>query len=257
MKAATAPTRPAATRQSLVAQKPVEDKPVKFSVAGKDVELSVALTQMYFCPKASQAEAYVFNQWCAHVGLDPWKKQAYLVKYGDDPAQHLTAINALLSRAYNHPKFQGLEAGVIVKLPDKSTVDRVGEIYFPEDGEQIVGGWCKIHVKDYVVPMEERVDFKQRCQYNKDGNPIAKWKTSPGLMIRKCAQAAAIREAFPEDTQGMYVAEEMGMEETGDSTPIQRDQQEYQDADFVPVDESTGEVLDQESFAETFFDQEG
>ena len=51
-------------------------------------------------------------------------------------------------------------------------------------------------------------------------------------------------------------AEEMGMEEPADNTPIQKPQ-EYQDADYVPVDESTGEVQDQESFAESFFDQEG
>lgn len=235
------PQKPTPARQSLVAQRPVEDKPVKYSVAGKDVELSVALTQMYFCQKASPAEAYVFNQWCAHVGLDPWKKQAYLVKYGDDPAQHLTAINALLSRAYNHPKFQGLEAGIVVRTAEKELVDRAGEIYFPDDGEQIVGGWCKIHIKDYVVPMEERVDFRQRCQY-KNGEPMAKWKTSPGLMIRKCAVAAAIREAFPDSTAGMYVAEEFGLEET-DSAPVEPPKREdiAQDGDFYDVDEN-GEV---------------
>lgn len=256
MRAATNTTqRPQATRQSLVAQKAPEDKPISYKVSGKDVELSVALTQAYFCKNASPAEAYIFNQWCAHVGLDPWKKQAYLVKYGSEPAQHLTAINALLSRAYNHPKFQGLEAGIIVKTADKSLIDRVGEIYFPDEGEEIVGGWCKIHVKDYVCPMEARVDFRQRCQY-KDGKPMAKWKTSPGLMIRKCSVAAAIREAFPEDTQGMYVAEEFGMEEVENATPIQKPQ-EFQDAEFTPVDEPAAEAPDQESFAESFFDQEG
>lgn len=75
-------------------------------------------------------------------------------------------------------------------------------------------------------------------------------------MIRKCSVAAAIREAFPEDTQGMYVAEELGMEEVENSAPIQKPQ-DFQDADYVPVDESTAEVPDQESFAESFFDQEG
>jgi hypothetical protein len=71
MKAA-ATTRPTATRQSLAMTKPADDKPVKFDVAGNSVELSIALTQTYFCKKASPAEAFVFNDWCAHVGLDPW-----------------------------------------------------------------------------------------------------------------------------------------------------------------------------------------
>ena len=254
MKAAS---RPAPTRQSLVPQ-PVEDKPVKYSVAGNDVELSVALTQMYFCPKASQAEAYIFNQWCAHVGLDPWKKQAYLVKYGDDPAQHLTAINALLSRAKSHPDYRGIEAGIIVKLPDKSLIDRVGEIYFPEDGEEIVGGWCKIHVKDYVVPVEDRVDFKQRCQY-KNGVPMAKWKTSPGMMIRKCAIAATIREAFPDTAAGMYVAEEFGAEEPADTgIPVQppAHEKEAQDAEFTPVDDPDYAILDEKDEIGSLFGED-
>lgn len=249
-----APSRPAPVRQSLVPQKQIEDKPVKYSVAGKDVELSVALTQMYFCPKASQAEAYIFNQWCAHVGLDPWKKQAYLVKYGDDPAQHLTAINALLSRAKSHPDFRGIEAGIIVKLQDKSLIDRVGEIYFPEDGEEIVGGWCKIYVKDYVIPVEDRVDFRQRCQY-KDGKPMAKWKTSPGMMIRKCAIAATIREAFPDATPGMYVAEELGAEEPADNgAPVEPPSREEkaQEGEFYPVEDSADAPDEQEEIGSLF-----
>ena len=46
------------------------------------------------------------------------------------------------------------------------------------------------------------------------------------------------------------------MEEPANNTPIQKPQ-EFQDADFTPVDESAGEVQDQESFAQSFFDQEG
>ena len=254
MRAASNTTaRPQATKQSLVAQKPLDDKPVKFDVAGRNVELSVALTQAYFCPKASPAEAYIFNQWCSHVGLDPWRRECYLVKFGDDPATQLVAADVYKKRAERNPRYQGKKDGVIVLDKDGNLVDRVGA--FVLDTDTIVGGWCKVFVKDYVEPVEARVSFKEYCKM-KDGKPAAQWRDRPATMINKVAMVHALRNAFPNDLGSMYVAEEMGMEEPASNSEISQPQN-VQDADYVSVDESTGEVVDQESFAESFFDQEG
>lgn len=252
MRAASNTTaRPAATKQSLVAQKTFDDKPVKFDVAGRNVELSVALTQAYFCPKASQAEAYVFNQWCSHVGLDPWRRECYLVKFGDEPATNIVAADVYKKRAERNPRYQGRKDGVIVIDKDGNLVDRVSA--FVLDTDTIVGGWCKVFVKDYVEPIEARVSFKEYCKM-KDGKPAAQWRERPATMINKVAVAHGLRDAFPNDLGSMYIAEEMGMEEPADNTPIQKPQ-EFQDADYVPVDESTGEVQDEESFANSFFEE--
>ena len=254
MRAASNTTaRPQATKQSLVEQKPLDDKPVKFDVAGRNVELSVALTQAYFCPKASPAEAYIFNQWCSHVGLDPWRRECYLVKFGDDPATKLVAADVYKKRAEHNPRYQGKKDGVIVLDKDGNLVDRVGA--FVLDTDTIVGGWCKVFVKDYVEPVEARVSFKEYCKM-KDGKPAAQWRDRPATMINKVAMVHALRNAFPNDLGSMYVAEEMGMEEPASNSEISQPQN-VQDADYVSVDESTGEVVDQESFAESFFDQEG
>lgn len=244
--------RPQATKQSLVAQK-TEDKPIKYDVAGNSVELSVALTQNYFCKSASPAEAYVFNNWCAHLGLDPWKKECYLVKFGGDPATMIVAADVYKKRAEKNPRYQGKQDGVIVLDKDGFLVDRVGA--FVLDTDTIVGGWCKVFVKDYVEPIEARVSFKEYCKM-KDGKPQAQWREKPATMINKVAMVHALRNAFPNDLGSMYVAEEMGMEEPANNTPVQKPQ-EFQDADYVPVDDSTGEVQDETSFAESFFDQEG
>lgn len=255
MKAATATrpnaARPMATKQSLAPIKKPEDKPVKYSVAGKDVELSIALTRAYFCPQASEAEAFVFNNWCAHVGLDPWKREAYLVKYGNNPAQMLTAKDAFTKRAEANPRYQGSKAGVVVINKDGEMENRVGEIVL--DGEQLVGGWADVYVKDYVTPISATVNFRERCQY-RDGKPQAKWATSPGLMIRKCALVAALREAFPSDVGSMYIPDEMGYEED-DSPAPPIDATMAQDVAYT--DMNTGEVIEPEDVESTFFDQEG
>lgn len=241
------------TQQSLAPVKQAEDKPIKYSIAGKDVELSIALTRAYFCPKASDAEAYVFNNWCAHVGLDPWKREAYLVKYGDNPAQMLTAKDAFTKRAEANPRYQGSKAGVVVINRNGELENRVGEIVL--NGEELVGGWADVYVKDYVTPISASVNFRERCQY-KDGKPQAKWASSPGLMIRKCALVAALREAFPSDVGSMYIPDEMGYEEDDSPTATI----DANAKDVVYTDMTTGEVIEPESdedMESSFFDQEG
>lgn len=49
-------------------------------------------------------------------------------------------------------------------------------------------------------------------QRKKDGTPFPTWAKMPATMIRKVALVQALREAFPEDFQGMYAPEEMPVE---------------------------------------------
>jgi phage recombination protein Bet len=55
--------------------------------------------------------------------------------------------------------------------------------------------------------------FTEYAQTKKDGGLTSFWATKPHIMLAKCAEALAIRKAFPEDTSGLYVAEEMGAPE--------------------------------------------
>ena len=55
--------------------------------------------------------------------------------------------------------------------------------------------------------------FDEYAQHKKDGTLTKFWATKPRLMLAKCAEALALRKAFPEDMSGLYVAEEMGAPE--------------------------------------------
>lgn len=49
----------------------------------------------------------------------------------------------------------------------------------------------------------------------KDGRPMALWASKPALMLAKCAEALALRKAFPAEMSGLYAPEEFGRSAEG------------------------------------------
>lgn len=254
MKTSTVPTtaRPTATKQSLAPQTHKAAPLVTYEdMSGNELQLSTDMIKQYLCPNSqiSDAEAYMFLSLCRYQGLNPFLKEVYLVKYGGNPASMIVGKETFTKRAQKNPKYKGSKAGVVVLTKDGKLENRVGEIIL--DGEELVGGWADVYVDGYIEPISATVNFRERCQY-KDGKPASKWATSPGLMIRKCALVAALREAFPSELGGMYSAEEQGYEEvTATAVPMDASK-------IVDVDMNTGEVSEaaQEDVESSFFDTE-
>ena len=211
----------------------------------------LGLIRDYLCPgqNITDAEAYMFLSLCQFQRLNPFVREAYCVKYGSNPATMIVGKETYTKRAAQHPKFRGMKAGVVVMKPDGSIENRVGELILPN--EELVGGWADVFVDGYVEPISDVVSLGERMQ-KKDGKPMSKWATSPGLMIRKCALVAALREAFPDILGGMYTAEEQGIEEQDiTAAPVP------QPVDVSYTDMNTGEVIEAEDMEASFFDKEG
>lgn len=73
--------------------------------------------------------------------------------------------------------------------------------------------------------------------------PNARWSRAPSQMLEKCAEAAALRKAFPEEFGDEHVWEEMEGRET-DQVPADA-RQRPAPSDFAEVDLVEGEVVDQ------------
>jgi len=192
---------------------------------GQDIFLTVALVQQHLCVptkmghRPGQSECVKFIMMCKARGLNPWTGDCYLLGYDSEqrgPTFSLVvAIQALLKRAElartleGKAAFDSLESGVIVLekwtgedgQQHQQISEQPGDIVF--DGQTLLGGWAKVNRTDRGKP------FYQRLKLQTYVKPTQIWKQDPAGMICKDAEAAALRQAFPSDLGGMFLASEI------------------------------------------------
>jgi phage recombination protein Bet len=64
--------------------------------------------------------------------------------------------------------------------------------------------------------VSEVAAFDEYCEFNSGGRPQALWGTKPRVMTSKCAEALALRRAFPVQLGGLYVDAELDQAESDD-----------------------------------------
>ena len=147
----------------------------------------------------------MFINLCRYAGLNPWLKEAYCIKYGNEPATMVIGKEAFMKRAESSPGYDGIDAGIIVTTGDAITY-RKGTLKLP--GEEILGGYAEVYRKDRSHPYRIEVSFEEYAGRKNDGSLNRQWSKKPATMIRKVALVQALREAFPENFSGLYSEEE-------------------------------------------------
>ena len=215
-----------------------------------DVTLSPGTVKKYLvsgrAELVSAQEVVMFINLCKYQQLNPFLREAYLIKYSEsEPAQMVVGKAAFEARADRNESYQGYKAGVVVLKPGDVIEYRQGTLVLPN--EQLVGGWCDVYVSGYKEPVHSSVSL---AEYN-TGKSI--WKTKPGTMIRKVAKAQALREAFPNAFSGLYTAEELGAsDEELPLNPVQvQPEPEQEQPEVIPPEpkkqeqpKKNGEIID-------------
>ena len=184
---------------------PAQNQVIQFTdEAGDAIQISQQDVYQYICDKATPQEVVFFMELCRSQRLNPFKREAFLVKYGSNPASMITAEVVFERRANAHPSYKGMEYGVVYLDANGAIQKREGTATYKAAGEVLIGGWARVHRGD-------RNDSYAEVSMDEYGKGQSVWKTMPGVMISKCAKAVALRLAFPSDFQGMYISEEMGM----------------------------------------------
>ena len=143
--------------------------------------------------------------------LNPFTKEVYFIKYGNNPAQIVVSKDAFMKRAEQNQNYDGFESGVIYEDEQGELKTKKGVI-LPRKAT-LIGGWCEVYRKDRSRPVYREVELSA---YNTHKNW---WQKAPGQMIEKVAIVAAVRDAFSENVGGLYTADEMEQAAPIDVTP--------------------------------------
>ena len=150
---------------------------------------------------ATDDELKLFLYQAEKRGLDPLTRQIHFIKrkrWNDDTKSYdevgtiQTGIDGFRLIADRTGKLGGIKRGVITG-----------------DNGELLRAWAEVYRNDWKEPAREEVSFKEYCQKKKDGEPMGLWKTMPETMLKKVAEAAALRMAFPENLSGLYSDDEM------------------------------------------------
>lgn len=202
-------------------QKPTEERTVEFMPLGctEKIKLSVRIVQNLIAVPTrsgrtcSEQDALKFIMLCTGKKLNPFEQDAFLVGYdgknGPEFSQ-ITAHQALIKRAEVHPEFDGMCSGVIVRDAETSKpIDLEGDFRLEE--QELLGGWAKVFFKSRKHPSTERIALRNFIKTTSNGDPTKFWKDNPEGQIVKCAEASALRKAFPTMCGGMYLREEVSL----------------------------------------------
>ncbi len=204
------------------AQKSNQELVVKFEVEGQEIKLTPKIVQEYIVgsdvPITNQ-EFKLFTELCKVRKLNPFLREAYLIKYkAGSPAQLVVGKDAILKRAVLNPNYDGMECGIIIQKEDGTVEERQGT--FRLGNEQLVGGWARVYRKDWTHPTYSSVSFNEVAQKTGQGQLNSNWGNKGATMVEKVAKVRALRETFVEDLAGMYEAEEM-QQEIQQESPIE------------------------------------
>lgn len=157
-------------------------------------EDQVALLKRTIAKGADNDELALFLIQCRRTGLDPFAKQIYLVKRWNNKEQRDVMTIQV-----------GIDGYRLIAERTGAYAGNDDPIFDDEAAPQ------KATVTIYKIVNGERYPFTASARWTQyyPGDKLGfMWKKMPHVMLGKCAEALALRKAFPAELSGLYIAEE-------------------------------------------------
>jgi phage recombination protein Bet len=167
----------------------------------------VELLKRTIAQDATDTELSMFIQNCKRYGLDPFTGQIHAVKRWDSNAgREVMSVQV------------GIDGFRLIADRTGKWTGTKGPYWCDKDGE-----WTDVWLKDSNPAAAKvgvlRSDFSEPrwgiarwdayVATKKGGDPTFMWRKMPAHMLAKCAEALALRSAFPNDLSGLYTDAEM------------------------------------------------
>lgn len=171
--------------------------------------------------QATDAEFALFLHQCRTRRLDPLVRQIYAVfrwnsQLGREAMTIQTSIDGFRLIAQRTSEYRG----------------QSGPFWCGEDGEWVDVWTSKTHPvaakvgvwrEGFKEPVYSVARFDSYAQWAKGENGAqfltGQWGKMDDLMIAKCAEALALRRAFPDELSGLYTSDEMSQADAGEAEP--------------------------------------
>lgn len=156
--------------------------------------------------RASKGDLQVFFHQSQRTGLDPFARQIYMIERGGRYTIQ-TSIDGFRIVAQRSGNYGGQT------MAEWCGTDGVWKDIWLESTPPVaarIGVYYK--GSDKATYASAKWD-----SYANPSSPI--WKKMPDLMLAKCAEALALRKAFPNDLSGVYTTEEMNQADAVEKKP--------------------------------------
>ncbi|MCD9096151.1 phage recombination protein Bet [Luteimonas fraxinea] len=182
-------------------------------VTAEQAEAIRKALQSSLYPGASDASVDMVLAYCKAAGLDPMQKPVHIVPMWDSKSRQtrdvvMPGIGLYRTNAARTGQFAGMSEPEFGPMVTEKLGTR--EVTFPE--------WCRVtayrqlpsgHIAEFTATEYWIENYAIKGGKEQDQAPNAMWSKRVRGQIAKCAQAQALRMAFPEAVGSAPTAEEM------------------------------------------------